>query len=276
MRFRQDRLALLGLAILITISIVVLFGPFFIPEEAAFFTDTKILGQPPSVNHILGTDHVGRDIAARIVYAGRISLFVGLSAALISVLLGTTFGALAGYYGGWADTVVMRSTDVLLSIPQILSIIILATFMDRSVRTIILVIGILSWMEIARLVRANVLVMKEMEFIGASYAIGCGASRVIFRHIIPNTVGIVIVAVTLGVGNAILMETALSYLGLGVQPPVPSWGNMLFNAQIAIWRAPWIAVFPGLMIMITVLSVHLVGEGLRDAFDPRTLIKGGK
>jgi peptide/nickel transport system permease protein len=225
--------------------------------------------QTPSAMHPLGTDEVGRDLLARLVYASRISLAVGVLAAIVSVTLGTGFGAIAGYYGGWADTVIMRTTDALLSIPVMFFVIVLTVLMGPNPRTLILVIGVLSWMELARIIRANFLSLKHKEFAECARAVGVGDLGIMFRHILPNTMAPIIVAGTLGVGQAMLAEAAVSYLGLGVQPPTPSWGNMLFNAQSYLWNAPWVALYPGAMILVTVLAINFVGDGLRDALDPR-------
>jgi len=178
-------------------------------------------------------------------------------------------GALAGFYRGWTDTLLMRFTDLMLSIPSVFLLIALAVFLGPSVRTIIIVLGLLSWMPLARIIRANFLSLREKEFIEAARCIGASNASLIFRHILPNTVAPIVVGATLGVGTAMLTETAVSYLGLGVQPPTPSWGNMLYNAQSQMWNAPWISVFPGLMILITVLCINFIGDGLRDALDPR-------
>jgi peptide/nickel transport system permease protein len=273
-RFRQHPVGLVGAGLLGCVVGCVVMGIVLLPAHAAFFTDLGALRQPPTLTHPLGTDEVGRDVAARILYAGRVSLTVGFLAALVGVLIGTLAGALAGYFGGrWIDTVIMRVVDVLLSIPALVSLICLASLLGPGLRTTIVVIAALSWMEIARIIRANVLRLRETEFIQSARAVGCAPARILLRHLIPNTIAPVTVAATLAVGNAILTETALSYLGLGIQPPTPSWGNMLFNAQVAIFDAPWIALFPGAMIMLTVLAVNLIGEGVRDAVDPRALVR---
>ena len=272
-RFRHHALGLLGLAMLAAIVASVGIGTAVIPERAAFFTDLGALRQPPSFTHLMGTDEVGRDVAARLLFAGQISLTVGFLVAFMGVAVGTLAGVVAGYFGGHLiDTLIMRAADVLLSIPQLVSLICLASLLGPGLRTTILVIAGLSWMEIARLVRANVLRLRETEFVHSAKAVGCSSGRLLLRHLIPNTLAPVTVAATLTVGNAILTETALSYLGLGIQPPTPSWGNMLFNAQIAIFEAPWIGLFPGIMIMVTVLAINFIGEGIRDAIDPRRLV----
>jgi peptide/nickel transport system permease protein len=187
----------------------------------------------------------------------------------VAILVGTTLGALAGYFGGWIDTVLMRVTDAILSIPALFFLIVLSVTLGPSVRTMIIVIGLLSWMELARIIRANVLSLKRREFVEAAQTIGARSPQVIARHILPNTLAPIVVAATLGVGNALLTEASVSYLGLGVQPPEPSWGNMLYNAQSYFFNAPWITLYPGFMILITVLCINFIGDGLRDALDPR-------
>ena len=273
-RFRRHSTGLLGIGLLACVVCCVAIGVLLLPARTAFFTDLGALRQPPTVLHPLGTDEVGRDVGARILYAGRVSLTVGFLAALVGVLIGTLAGSVAGYFGGrWIDTIIMRIVDVLLSIPALVSLICLASLLGPGLRTTIIVIAALSWMEIARIIRANVLRLRETEFIQSARAVGCASARILLRHLMPNTIAPVTVAATLAVGNAILTETALSYLGLGIQPPTPSWGNMLFNAQVAIFDAPWIALFPGAMIMLTVLAVNLIGEGIRDAVDPRAWVR---
>lgn len=268
-RFKRHRLAMAAVGTIGILLILTMLGPFVIDRDLAYRPNPRIMNQPPSRAHIMGTDEVGRDIFARVIYAGRISLTIGLVAVAISVGIGTMIGALAGFYRGWTDTLLMRFTDLMLSIPSVFLLIALAVFLGPSVRTIIIVLGLLSWMPLARIIRANFLSLREKEFIEAARCIGASNASLIFRHILPNTVAPIVVGATLGVGTAMLTETAVSYLGLGVQPPTPSWGNMLYNAQSQMWNAPWISVFPGLMILITVLSINFVGDGLRDALDPR-------
>jgi peptide/nickel transport system permease protein len=271
-RFRRHRPALVGLSILFVEIAFAVLAPVFISEDLALRPEPTIMLQTPSPGHLLGTDEAGRDILARLVYAGRISLTIGFLAVTVAVTLGTTLGATAGYYGGTIDNLIMRVTDAMLSIPILFILIVLAVFFGPSMRTLILVIGILSWMDLARIIRANFLSLKEKEFVESARAIGVTDLAIMVRHILPNTLAPIVVAGTLGVGNAMLAEAAVSYLGLGVQPPTPSWGNMLFNAQSYLWNAPWVALFPGLMILITVLAVNFIGDGLRDALDPRMIL----
>jgi peptide/nickel transport system permease protein len=269
-RFLRHRVGLASTVVLLFILGLVILGPiFFISEDAAFRPDPTAINQPPSPEHWFGTDEVGRDIFARIVYGGRVSLLVGMLAMMVSITLGILFGAVAGYFGGVAETLIMRFTDVMLSIPGIFLIIALSVFLGPSIKTIILAIGFLNWMSVARIVRSLFLSLKEQDFVVAARCLGVKDSRIMWRHILPNSMAPVVVAATLTVGAAILIETAVSYLGLGIQPPIPSWGNMLKNAQVLIWSAPWVAVFPGMMIFFTTLCINFMGDGLRDALDPR-------
>ncbi len=239
----------------------------------------------PTGNHWFGTDSVGRDVFFRIIYGGQISLFIGLLAVLLEVSLGTVIGGVAGYFGGWVDALLMRITEAMLAIPSLFLLIVLAKFIGRNVgqvtilgRTfsgsigiVILVIGITSWMYLARIVRANVLSLKEMDYISASKALGASNSRIFFSHLVPNTLGAIIVAATLGLASAILTEAYVSFLGLGVQSPTSTWGNMMQQAQSFLIRgAWWMWVFPSLFIVLIILSINLMGDGLRDAFDPRS------
>ncbi len=224
---------------------------------------------PPSGRHWMGTDQYGRDILSRMIYGSRISLAVGLVAVFIYVLIGTTIGSLAGYYGGWVDGLLMRVTDIFLCIPTFLLILMVIAFVGPSILNIMVVIGLTSWTDVARLVRGEILALKEREFIQAARVIGMKDSRIILRHLLPNALGPVLVVATLGIGGAILVESALSYLGLGVQPPTPSWGNMLEEGKEHLTDAWWLITFPGLAIFLTVLGYNLLGEGLRDYLDPR-------
>ena len=269
-RFCRHKAGLLGLTVLTLEVLLALLAPVLIPRELAIDPSPLKILQPPSAEHWLGTDEVGRDIFARLIYASRISLSIGFLAVLVAIVVGTTLGAMAGYFGGWIDTVLMRVTDAILSIPALFFLIVLSVTLGPSVRTMIIVIGLLSWMELARIIRANVLSLKRREFVEAAHTIGARSPQVIARHILPNTLAPIVVAATLGVGNALLTEASVSYLGLGVQPPEPSWGNMLYNAQSYFFNAPWITLYPGVMILITVLCINFIGDGLRDALDPRT------
>jgi peptide/nickel transport system permease protein len=268
-RFRRHKAGLVALVVLILEVLVALAAPVLIPRELAIDPSPLNILQSPSGEHWLGTDEVGRDIFARLIYASRISLSIGFLAVVVAIIVGTSVGALAGYFGGWFDNALMRVTDAILSIPALFFLIVLSVTLGPSVRTMIVVIGLLSWMELARIIRANVLSLKRREFVEAARTMGAPSERIIRRHILPNTLAPIVVAATLGVGNALLTEASVSYLGLGVQPPQPSWGNMLYNAQSYFFNAPWITLYPGIMILITVLCINFVGDGLRDALDPR-------
>jgi peptide/nickel transport system permease protein len=268
-RFCRHKAGLVALVVLILEVVVALTAPVLIPRELAIDPNPLNILQGPSGEHWLGTDEVGRDIFARLIYASRISLSIGFLAVAVAIVVGTSIGALAGYFGGWFDNALMRVTDAMLSIPALFFLIVLSVTLGPSVRSMIVVIGLLSWMELARIIRANVLSLKRREFVEAARTMGARSERIIGRHILPNTLAPIVVAATLGVGNALLTEASVSYLGLGVQPPEPSWGNMLYNAQSYFFNAPWITLYPGIMILTTVLCINFVGDGLRDALDPR-------
>ncbi len=285
-RFARHKAAMLGLVVLIGMILYVFLGSFIYSEAYANHNDTSIRLMSPSSEHPFGTDRIGRDILARTIYGGQISLLIGLAAVLVEVILGTIVGALAGFYGGWVDAVLMRFTEAMLSIPQLLLLLVMAKFLGSkipdiqfmgrefsgSVVVIIVILGLTSWMGLARIVRSNVLSLKETEFILAARALGLPNRNIIWSHILPNTLASIIVALTLGVAGAILSEAYVSFLGLGVQAPTASWGNMLTEAQEfqVIKDAPWYWFFPSLMILLTVLSINFVGDGLRDALDPRS------
>jgi peptide/nickel transport system permease protein len=267
-RFRRHKLAV-GSAVVLALLAAAAFGtPLFVSEDQANRLNPAVMRQPPSLDHPFGTDDIGRDIFLRAMFGGRISLRIGFLAALLSMTIGTTVGALAGYNQGWIDNVLMRVTDALLSIPTLFILIVLTKVIGQSIFTITVVIGALSWMGVSRIVRANVLSLKQQDFVTSARATGVRPGSLIFRHILPNTLAPVIVAATLGVGQAIILEASLSFLGLGVQPPTATWGNMLYRAQSFLTQATWIAVFPGLLILITVLCINFIGDGLRDALDP--------
>ena len=270
-RFRRHRLALVSVYVLIVLSAIAFGTPLFVAEEGANRLVVTEMRQGPSLAHPFGTDDVGRDMLLRTIFGGRISLRIAFLAALISVGIGVTVGALAGYNQGWIDNSLMRVTDALLSIPSLFILIVLAQVIGRSIPVITIVIGALSWMTVSRIVRANVLTLKQQDFVIAARALGASPSAMLVRHIVPNTLAPVVVAATLGVGQAIIAEASLSFLGLGVQPPSATWGNMLNRAQSFLVTAPWIAVFPGLLILVTVLCVNFIGDGLRDALDPHAL-----
>jgi peptide/nickel transport system permease protein len=238
--------------------------------------------EPPSARHPMGTDPLGRDLLTRVLYGGRISLLVGLAVVGIVLLIGVPLGAVAGYFGGWVDNVLMRITDAALTLPALLVLILLSAILREieipllkrnSVLTIAVVIGLLSWMTTARLVRASFLSIREQDFVMGARSIGASDFRIIGRHILPNAAGPIIVEATLEMGYAIMQESGLSFLGLGIQPPTPSWGNLLGNAQAHLAPHPWLAIFPGLMIFLTIISVNYIGDGLRDALDPFKVLK---
>lgn len=238
--------------------------------------------QPPSTSHPMGTDALGRDLMTRVLFGGRISLTVGLSVMVITLIIGVPVGAIAGYFGGRVDNILMRITDAALSLPSLLVLILLSAILrevdapflkSNPVITIASVIGLLAWMFTARLVRASYLAIREMDYVTATRALGASNFRIIARHIFPNAIGPVIVESTLEVAYAILEESGLSYLGFGIQPPTPSWGNLLSNAQEYLVKYPWLAIFPGIMIFLSVISINYIGDGLRDAFDPYKVLK---
>jgi peptide/nickel transport system permease protein len=283
-RFRRHKMALFGVVVLVLLSIYSFGGMFFFTEAFANYTETGIRLQSPSADHPFGTDTIGRDILARTIYGGQISLIIGVTAALIETIVGVLVGAIAGYYGGLIDSLLMRVTEAMLSIPQLFLLIVMAKFFagkvpnitllgrtfSGSVVVIVGIIGLTSWMYLARIVRAEFLSLKENEFVLAAQAIGTPRWQIIFQHILPNSIAPIIVSATLGVANAIGSEAYISFLGLGVQPPTATWGNMLDGAYNYIETAPWLWIFPGLLIVLTVLSINFVGDGLRDALDPRS------
>ena len=271
-RFHRNHLAFAGAVVVVMLVLLAALAPVVTPRNPLYIDMTYKFATPGEHGFLLGGDELGRDVLSRLIYAGRVSLSVGLMTAVIAVLVGSVLGALAGYYGGALDAAVMRLADVLLSMPTIFLLLALAAFLRPTMFTITLIIGLTSWMPVARMVRGQILSIKEQEFIAAARAIGSPDSRLIFRELLPNALAPVLVAATLTVSTAVLLESSLSYLGYGIQPPTASWGNMLNNAQTYVFYAPWAAVFPGLMITLTVLSFNFAGDGLRDALDPRLTI----
>lgn len=268
-RLKRNRLAMAGLSVVLLLFAISIFAPFIAPYHPSEINAWHVLS-PPSWQHWLGTDELGRDLFSRVLFGARISLKVGFVAIGIAVLLGSLVGLLAGYYGGWVDTILMRFVDIMLCFPAFFLILAIITFLEPSIWYIMAVIGLTGWMGVARLVRAEVLSIREMDYILAARCIGCSDLRIMLRHIMPNALSPVLVAATLGVAGAILTESALSFLGIGVQPPTPSWGNILTSGKDYIEFAWWLSLFPGLAILITVLAYNLLGEGIRDALDPRT------
>jgi peptide/nickel transport system permease protein len=282
-RFQRHKPAIFGLVVLGLLVLYALLGPVAFSEEYSNFNDTSERLQAPSASHLFGTDSIGRDVLARTIYGGQISLLIGLTAVIVETFLGILVGALAGYYGGVIDSILMRITEAMLNIPELFLLIVMAKYFggklpevvvfgrtfSGSVIVIVLIIGLTSWMYLARIVRAQFLSLKENEFVLAARATGTSNFGIIFRHILPNSVAPIVVSATLGVANAILSEAYISFLGLGVQPPTATWGNMLDGANNYLESAPWLWFFPGVLILLTVLSINFLGDGLRDALDPR-------
>lgn len=302
-RFRKHRMAMLGVAVLVVLALFSFVGPYFyVPRLAA---ELEAIGSPflqdrvdlqtaidhldflnilsaPSAIHPFGTDDLGRDLLARALYGGRVSLLVGLTAMAIAISLGTIIGATAGFLGGVVDQILMRITDLFLSLPAIpLTLLVVYLFRDPVIQLmgspeagiftiVVTVIGSLAWMSTARIVRATFLSLKEKEFVEAAIALGVSRPAIMFRHILPNAIGPIIVAATLEVGSAIITESTLSFLGVGFPPDTPTWGRLVTDGSQYLQAAPWLALFPGMLIFLTVLSINFVGDGLRDALDPRS------
>ena len=264
----MNKLALFGASIIILLILTAIFAPYIASHDPTGI-DIKSAYLPPSAVHFFGTDSLGRDLFSRIIYAARIALLIGIVAVGIASLIGIALGAIAGYFGGKIDTVIMRFTDVMLCFPSLFLILSVVAIVGPGIFNIMVIIGLTSWMGIARLLRAEVLSLKTREFVLASRALGRSNFYIITKHLIPNGIGPVLVNFVFGVAGAILTETGKSFLGLGVQPPDPSWGNILIDGRAALGVAWWIILFPGLAILITVLSFNLFGEGLRDALNPR-------
>lgn len=267
-RFKANQAALVGLAVILLIISIAIFANQIAPHDPLEIVSGK-RGVGPSLAHPLGWDHVGRDLLSRLIFGSRVALLVGLVASAVAVVIGVTIGAVAGYFGGWIDAILMRLTDTLMAFPLIALLIVLAAVVGPSLVTMLIVIGTTTWSGYARVVRADVLSLKEQDFIVAARALGAGSTRIISRHILPNVLAPVIVLGTLGVGNIIILAAALSFLGLGVQPPNPSWGGILSDGRAFITLYPHISIAPGVLIFVTVLAFNLFGDGLRDALDPR-------
>lgn len=269
-RLTRHKLAMIGAFMLIVILVFVFIGPLVWradPNEQ--IEGLEGMFNTPSRMHPLGTDDYGRDVLARMFFGGRISLLIGFISAISSTVVGAIVGLVAGYYGGWADSLLMRFTDAMLSIPTFPLLIALASVLGKGVWQIILVIVVFGWMTDARLVRGLVLSLKEQEYVEAARAIGASANRIMWRHLFPNTLAVLIVSTTIGIGGAIIYEASISFLGFGVQAPFASWGNMLQNAQQFIWTSPRLIIYPGMAIFLTVLGFNFFGDGLRDAIDPK-------
>jgi len=267
-RFSENRFAVAGLVVVVLLFILSFSASLITPYDPNAIDAWHVL-LPPSSSHWFGTDDLGRDVLTRVIFGARISLMVGFVAVGISILIGTLVGLLSGFYGDWVDSFLMRGVDIVLCFPTFFLILAVITLLQPSIWTIMVIIGLTSWTGVARLVRAEVLSLKSRDFVLAARVLGASDARIIFRHILPNALSPLLVSATLGVAGAILIESSLSYLGLGVQPPMASWGNILTSGKEFIEFAWWLSLFPGLAILVTVLSYNLVGEGIRDALDPR-------
>jgi len=264
----RQRMALAGGIILILLAVVAICAPWLAPHDPLQVNLPDAL-LPPSATYPFGTDQLGRDVLSRLIYGTRISLMIGFIAVGIAVVIGAAIGSIAGYYGGWVDAMLMRVVDTMLSIPTIFLLLAIIAMVGPSIEVIMAVIGLTGWMGVARLVRAEILSLKEREFVLAARVLGASSFRIITKHLLPNAMGPVLVSATLGVGGAILTESVLSYLGLGVQPPMPSWGNVLNEGRVALGVAWWLTISPGLCILVTVLAFNLLGEGIREKFSGR-------
>lgn len=276
-RLKKNKMAMAGLFVLVFMLVFCFIGPLFSPhltEKVSVINANKA----PNATHWLGTDNIGRDILTRLMLAGRVSLTVGVAAMLVSVLIGGTLGAIAGYYRRWTDTIIMRFADIMYAIPNLPILILLGAVLsdlkvntDQRIYIVMIVLGLVGWASLSRLVRSQVLSLREQEFMLAANVLGLRDRRKIFKHLLPNTIPIIIVSGTLTVASSILMESALSYLGLGVTPPTPSWGNMIqaANNLIDFQKRPWLWIPPGISIFVTVVAINLIGDGLRDALDPK-------
>jgi peptide/nickel transport system permease protein len=267
-RFFKNKMAVACSIVVMLLFAVSLLAPWIAPYDPSTI-DLKHVLAPPSFGHPLGTDQLGRDVLSRMIWGARISLKVGFVATGIAMLIGTILGAASGYYGRWVDAIIMRFVDIMLCFPTFFLILAVIAILEPSIWNIMIVIGLTGWMGITRLVRADFISLKERDFVSAARVIGASDFRIIFVHILPNAMASVLVATTLGIAGAILTESALSFLGIGVQPPIPSWGNILTAGKDNIDIAWWLSLYPGLAILITVLGYNLLGEGIRDSLDPR-------
>lgn len=267
-RLTRNRLAMVSLLVFLLVTVVCMAAPWLAPYGVGEI-DLSVRQQGPSALHWLGTDELGRDLLTRLLYGGRISISIGVVSALIATALGTVVGSLAGYFGSVADEGLMRFTDVAYAIPALPLLIVLSSFWASTLTSMAIIIGLLSWMGTARTVRSEVLSIREQTYVEAARSIGAGHQRIIWRHILPNALSPIVVGVTLAVGNAIIIESSLSFLGLGVQPPTPTWGNMLQDGRSDMIDQPWVTLFPGLAILIVVLCVNYFGDGLQEALSPK-------
>jgi peptide/nickel transport system permease protein len=268
-RFLRHKPAMIGSVVFSLIVLSAIFAPILAPHNP--YEVSEFFEAAPSADHPLGTDPVGRDVLSRILYGSRVSLIIGVGTVFVYVLIGGILGILSGYFGGKLNTLIMRFTDIVMSFPQIMIILVLVSIMGPSTYNVIFALGILGWPGIARLLRGSILTVKDSDYVKAGIVMGYSHPRLIFRHILPNTMGPIIVNATFGISSAILMESSLSFLGMGVQPPTATWGNILTDAQsmTILAKEPWMWVPAGLMIVITVLSINFIGDGLRDALDPK-------
>ncbi len=283
-RFRKHRMAMLGLLLLIGMILFVVVGSILMPYERATVPEVRNRLQAPSETAFFGTDQLGQDVLARAIYGGQLSLLIGTSAMLLSILIGTFVGAVAGYYGGVIDNLLMRFTEAIMTIPRLFLLLVLAKYfggrmpsipffgreLSGGVLVVVIVIGVTSWTSLARIVRAQILSLKNMEFVTAAESLGVPNRRILLRHVLPNTLASIIVSATLGIAGAILSESYVSFLGLGVDAKTPTWGNMMQMGYRYISTAPWMWLFPGVLIVISVLCINFIGDGLRDALDPRS------
>ncbi|NLA60825.1 MAG: ABC transporter permease [Firmicutes bacterium] len=267
-RFRKHKLAMVGLYILLFMYALAIFAPLLATQSYEAVDPPNKL-KPPSMEHFMGTAHIGRDVFSRVIWGSRISLSVGFVAAAVAVALGVLIGSTAAYFGGRVDDMLMRFTEIIMAFPTFFLLLTIVSIVERSIFNIMLVIGLTSWPSLARMVRGQILSLREQEFTEAARALGATDARIIFRHILPNAMAPVIVSTTMRIGGAILSESSLSFLGLGVPEPYPSWGSILNAGRTYLLQAPWITTFPGIFIFLTVLAFNYVGDGLRDALDPR-------
>ena len=267
-RLKRNKLALFGLFLVVALILIAVFAKFIAPYDPIQIYLKESL-RPPSLAHLMGTDVLGRDIFSRIIYGARASLVIGVVATSISLVIGVLVGAIAGFYGGWLDSILMRVTDIFFAFPFFLLAIAIMTFLGPSFINIFIALGIVGWTNYARLVRGQVMSVKESDYVEAAHAVGAKNVRIIWKHVMPNTLAPIIVYTTMNIGGVILAEAGLSFLGIGVQPPSPSWGLMLSEASNFIFNAPWMVIWPGVAIFLTVLGYNLLGDGLRDALDPR-------
>ena len=268
-RFCANRISLGGLVVILLLALMAIFAPFISPYDPIDEIFRGMRGGSPTLAHPFGYDHLGRDLLSRVIFGTRVALLVGLLATGIAVTLGVVIGAVAGYLGSWEDTLISRVIDTLMAFPIIALLVVLAAVLGPSLVTTVVVIGVTGWARFARVVRADIMSLKATDFVTAARAVGVRDWRIIWRHLLPNVMGPIIVLATLGIGGIIILESALSFLGLGIRPPNPSWGGTLADGRAFILRFPHIAFFPGLMIVITVLAFNFLGDGLRDALDPR-------